>query len=158
MGKVFKLILVFLFSANLFAQNLLDERIRRIAPRKRSIFLERGIFHNGGPKRSSSLKAIRHNFSKSAGYERLVFDFGTKEIPRVYGYISGNEKRLYIDLFDTKLVGQLGSFGNSKYVESINFFPIQSDTLSVEVIFKKKITVDIFYLLSPGRFVVDIKG
>lgn len=157
--KVFiKLIITLLLSSSILGQNLLDERIRRIAPRKRSIFLEKGIFHNGGPKRSSSLKAIRHNFSKSAGYERLVFDFGTKEIPRVYGYIAGNEKRLYLDLFDTNLVGKLGSFGNSKFVESINFFPIQSDTLSVEVIFKKEITIDIFYLLSPGRFVVDVKG
>lgn len=140
------------------AQNLLDERIRRVSPRKRSIYLDSGIFHNGGPKRNSKLKAIRHNFSSKRGYERLVFDFTSAELPRIYGFISSSEKKLYLDLFETDLPEALSSFGDSKYVESVNFFPIQKDTLSVEVLFKKNITLDVFYLSNPGRLVIDIKG
>jgi hypothetical protein len=149
---------VALFSVASYSQNLLDERIRRVSARKRSIYLESGIFHNGGPKRSSKLKAIRHSFSGKKGYERLVFDFTTENLPRIYGYISGNNKKLYLDLFTTDLPDALNSFGNSRYVKSVNFFPIQNDTLSVEVLFKKNVTLDVFYLKSPGRLVVDIKG
>ena len=149
---------VALFSVTSYSQNLLDERIRRVSARKRSIYLESGIFHNGGPKRSSKLKAIRHSFSGKKGYERLVFDFTTENLPRIYGYISGKDKKLYLDLFTTDLPDALNSFGNSRYVKSVNFFPIQNDTLSVEVLFKKNITLDVFYLKNPGRLVVDIKG
>lgn len=156
-----KLITFFMLSIlafSVFGQNLMDERIRRISPRKKSIYLERGVFHNGGPKRDSELKALRHNFSKKNGYERLVFDFKEDDIPRIYGYISGKERRIYIDLFDTKIPSDLGAFGNSKFVESINFFPIQKETLSIEIILKKDVSIDIFYLKNNGRFVVDIKG
>jgi hypothetical protein len=139
-------------------QNLLEERIRRISSRKRSIYLDSGIFHNGGPKRDSKLKAIRHNYSSKRGYERLVMDFTTAQLPRIYGFISSPEKKLYLDLFQTDLPAALSSFGDSKYVESVNFFPIQKDTLSVEVLFKKNITLDVFFLSNPGRLVIDIKG
>lgn len=150
-------IIFFLTVSQVFSQNLLDERIRRLSSTKKSIFLDRGIFHNGGPKKATKLKAIRHNYSKSNGYERVVFDFSTSSIPRIYGYISMSERKLYIDFFKTAVPASLASFGNSKFVESINFFPIQKDTLSAEVLFKKKVSVDVFYLKSPGRFVIDIK-
>lgn len=140
------------------AQNLVEERIRRLDGRKKSVFLNRGIFHNGGPKVPSALKAVRHSFNPKLGYERLVMDFETVQVPRVYGHIATGEKRLYMDLFDTQIKGAVGSFGNSKYVESINFFPISEDTLSVEIHFKQSVSVDIFYLESPGRFVIDVKG
>lgn len=156
--KAILTLLIALLACDSFSQNLLDERIRRVSSRKRSIYLESGIFHNGGPKRNSKLKAIRHSFSGKRGYERLVFDFTTAELPRIYGYISGNNKKLYLDLFTTDLPDALSSFGNSRYVKSVNFFPIQDDTLSVEVLFKKNVTLDVFYLKNPGRLVVDIKG
>ncbi len=140
------------------AQSLLDETIRRISSRKKSVFLEKGVFHNGGPKLKTSLKAIRHRYNRKNGYERLVMDFVGSKIPRVYGYISSKEKKLYIDLFDTSLPKSFDSFGDSKFVESINFFPIHEGTLSIEVNFKKKVSLDIFYLKNPGRFVLDIKG
>ena len=156
--RVLTSLLIALFANSAFSQNLLDERIRRVSSRKRSIYLESGIFHNGGPKRSSKLKAIRHSYSGKKGYERLVFDFTTENLPRIYGYISGNNKKLYLDLFTTDLPDALNSFGNSRHVKSVNFFPIQNDTLSVEVLFKKNVTLDVFYLKNPGRLVVDIKG
>lgn len=157
--KLLSIIILFSLSTSVaWSQNLLEERIRRISDRKRSVYLDSGIFHNGGPKRSSKLKAIRHNFSSKRGYERLVFDFKTEQLPRIYGFISSPEKKLYLDLFTTDLPDALSSFGDSKYVKSINFFPIQKDTLSVEVLFKKNITLDVFYLSNPGRLVVDIKG
>lgn len=84
-------------------------------------------------------------------------DFETKELPRVYGYISREENKLYLDLFETGIPKSLSSFGDSKYVKELLFFPIQKDTLSVEVIFKTDVTLDVFYLTNPGRLVIDIK-
>jgi len=150
-------LLALVFSSSVFAQNLLQERIRRISPRKKSIYLDTGIFHNGGPKLVSKLKAVRHSFSAARGYERVVFDFSTKELPRIYGYISRDENKLYLDLFKTEVPAILNSFGASQFVKELLFFPIQKDTLSVEVNFKSKVTLDVFYLSNPGRLVIDIK-
>lgn len=160
MLRALKFLLVFisLIPFVTHAQNLVEERIRRLDNRKKSVFLNRGIFHNGGPKVASSLKAVRHSFNSKLGYERLVMDFETSQVPRVYGHIATAEKKLYLDLFDTQIKGAIGSFGNSKYVESINFFPISQDTLSVEIHFKQSVSVDIFYLDSPGRLVIDVKA
>ena len=146
-----------LLSSSVSAQNLLQERIRRISPRKRSIYLDTGIFHNGGPKINSKLKAVRHSYVAKRGYERVVFDFTTNELPRVYGYISRSENKLFLDLFETDVPASLTSFGDSKYVKELLFFPIQKDTLSVEVVFKSNVTLDVFYLSNPGRLVIDIK-
>ena len=156
--SLFVALVISILSTNLLAQSLVEERIRRLDSRKKSVYLNRGIFHNGGPKVPSTLKAVRHSYNPKLGYERLVMDFETAQVPRVYGHIATGEKKLYLDLFDTQIKGAVGSFGNSKYVESINFFPISPDTLSVEIHFKQSVSVDIFYLDSPGRFVIDVKG
>ncbi len=152
--------LLFLLTATftqLYAENLMDAKIRRISTRKKSIYLSSGVFHNGGPKVKSKLKAVRQSFSSSKGYERLVFDFETDEMPRVYGYISKERKKLYLDLFETQMTKALASFGNSKYVKSINFFPVENDVLSVEIIFKNSIALDVFSLKSKARLVIDLK-
>lgn len=151
------ILLAFVFTSSTFAQNLLQERIRRISPRKKSIYLDTGIFHNGGPKRPSKLKAVRHSFSGTRGFERVVFDFSTNKLPRIYGYISRDENKLFLDLFKTEVPAILSSFGDSKFVKELLFFPIEKDTLSVEINFKSKVTLDIFYLTTPGRLVIDIK-
>jgi hypothetical protein len=151
------LVLLSVTSHNIFAENLMDAKIRRISTRKKSVYLSSGVFHNGGPKVKSKLKAVRQSYSNSKGYERLVFDFETDDMPRVYGYISKKRKKLYLDLFETEMTKAFSSFGNSKYVESINLFPIQNDVLSVEIIFKKNIALDVFSLKSKARLVIDLK-
>lgn len=156
--KYLALIFLLLFSMNSFSQSLLgDGRIRKITPRKKSIYLDKGIFHNGTVKNSSSINSIRHHFSKKRNYERIVFDFSTQKNPRIYGHISGNESKLYIDFFDTKVKNSIDSFGDSIYVKDINFYPMIDDVLSVEIVFKENVKVDIFYLESPARLVIDIK-
>ena len=135
----------------------MQERIRKIASHKRSIFLNGGIFHGGEFDGASIQKAVRHSYNDTTSQERLVFDFGTEKPPKFYGYIDGDNKKMYIDFYKTKLIKEPGSFGNSRYVEGIDFFPITEDSLSIEVNFKENISVDIFYLVSPGRFVVDVK-
>ena len=138
-------------------QDLLGERIRKITPVKKSVFLDRGIFHNGREKNPSVLKAIRHSYVAKNGYERLVFDFSSGKIPRVYGHISSKEHKLYIDFFDTKLSHDVGSFGKTHFVEDINFFAAGEEAVSMEMVFNRKTSIDVFYLEGPGRLVVDVK-
>lgn len=135
----------------------MDSRIRKLTASKKAIFLKNGIFHNGNVKNSSRLNKVRHSFSKNQGYERVVFDFSTSNIPKVYGSISSNEKRIYLDFFDTNLKESIASVGTSHFVENINFLPLSKESLSVEVIFKQNVEVDVFYLNGPGRLVLDIK-
>lgn len=148
---------LFILASTVVAQDLQNERIRSISARKRSIYLDRGIFHNGSQSQTSSLKGIRYNHSPQLGYERVVFDFTTDKVPRIYGHISSVDKKITMDFFDTKLESTLASSGESKYVENVNFFPITDESLSVEINLKENATVDIFYLESPARFVIDIK-
>lgn len=155
MKLIFLLSLLLSFPSN--GQNLQNERIRKITDQKLNVFLRKGIFHHSSRKVSTELKAVRHRFSKNSGYERIVFDFISKDAPKVYGHISGGDKKLYMDIFDTELGKGVESFGNSKYVKSINFFPIDNESLSVEIDFKENVAVDIFYLENPGRFVLDLK-
>jgi hypothetical protein len=145
------------FTLNTFAQDLLGERIRKIDGHKRSIYMEKGIFHNGAVKVASQLKAIRHAYNKQEKCERLVIDFTTAQIPRIYGHLAAEEKKLYIDFFDTELEKNVGSFGKSQSIQNINFFPTNKEVLSLEVAFKGKVSSDVFYLESPGRLVVDIR-
>lgn len=149
---------LFMCLGTLKAQDLQNQRIRKLQGSKTAIYLTSGIFHTGGgPKVDSELKAIRHSFSAKNGYERLVFDFKTPKLPKVYGHISSDDKKIYLDFFDTTVGSELNSFGSSKYVESVNIFPLSKDSLSVELVLKDKLSADIFWLENPGRLVIDLK-
>ncbi len=158
MKKTWIFIFTLLLTSSVFAQDLLSERIRKISGRKKSIYFDKGIFHNGNKSSNSKLTKIRHNFSKKNGYERIVLDFSTSSIPRVYGHISSGEKKIYIDLFNTQLGKAIDSFGNSKFIESINFFPIDRDKISLELQTKSKVNAEVFFLESPGRLIIDIRS
>jgi len=151
------LLISFFFSFNIAAQDLFKQRIRKISARKKSIFLDSGIFHNGAVKRVSTLKKIRHSFTKSTNVERIVFDFDIKKVPKIYGQIDYTKNRIRVDLFDTDLGKAVASFGDSRLVKNIDFFPLTNGMLSVELTFKSKVSADIFYLESPGRLVIDVK-
>lgn len=158
----FSLVFIFLmqivFISNLSAQDLLKERIRKLSSNKTSIYIEKGIFHNGGVKQEAILKSIRQSFNPKQGFERIVMDFNSSQIPKVYGHISSLDKRLYIDIFDTSLAKDLQTVASTRYIEKINFFPIESNHLSMEIKLKTKVTADIFYLDNPGRLVIDLKN
>lgn len=158
MKKLIAILITTFISQPLFAQDLLSERIRKLTDRKKSIYFDKGIFHNGSNSSNSKLVKIRHNYSKKNGYERIVLDFETNSIPRIYGHISSSEKKIYLDLFNTKLGKKIDSFGNSKFIETINFFPIDQDKVSLELQTKLKVNAEVFYLKSPGRLIIDIRS
>ncbi|MBC7540394.1 MAG: hypothetical protein H7281_16340 [Bacteriovorax sp.] len=156
--SLFFLILMQLVFATLSAQDLMKERIRKLSSNKTSIYIEKGIFHNGGVKQEAVLKSIRQSFNSKQGFERIVIDFNSNQIPKVYGHISSQDKKLYIDLFDTTIAKDFQTIGSKHFVEKINFFPIESNYLSLEMNLKAKVTADIFYLENPARLVIDLKN
>jgi hypothetical protein len=148
---------VFLVTSQAFAQNLNAQRIWKISSKKRSIFLDKGVFHLDSMKGVNKLLNIRNSFFKSRGYERLVFDFEISNPPKMYGHISKNKKKIYIDFFNTTLNKEMSSISKIKYVKGVDFFTIDKKNLSVEVNLSDSVSYDIFYLSNPGRLVIDIQ-
>ena len=52
----FLILSVVVCAKNLSAQDLTKERIRKLSSNKTSIYVENGIFHNGGVKQEAVLK------------------------------------------------------------------------------------------------------
>ena len=79
-------------------------------------------------------------------------------MPKVYGHISGAEKKLFIDLFDTTLAPEFQTSGSKHFIDKINFYPIESNYISLQIDLKANVTADVFYLENPARLVIDLKN
>ena len=156
--KIIALFLSIFCLTSSYAQDLFKERIRKLSNNKTSIYIEKGIFHNGGVKITSSLKSLRQSYNPKQGFERIVIDFSTNQIPKIYGHISSDEKKMYLDIFETNLAKDLKTVASTRYIEKINFFPIESNHLSIDMKLKNKVSADIFFLENPGRLVIDLKN
>jgi hypothetical protein len=137
------------------AQNLMEERIWKVAPRKKSIFLDSGVFHHNSDVKSS-ITGIRNSAVDGRGYERVVIDFSTPTIPKLYGHITAN-KKLSVDFFETSAQASQPQMKNSKFVKSIDFISVDGKTMTMEMSLKGKASFDVFYLESPARLVIDIR-
>lgn len=138
------------------AQNLMEERIWKVAPRKKSIFLDSGVFHYNSNLKASSIMGVRNSAVNGRGYERVVIDFNTPSIPKIYGHIT-TDKKVSIDLFDTNIQTSQPNMKNSKFVKSVDFISVDGKTMTMEMSLKGKSSFDIFYLENPGRLVIDIR-
>ena len=138
------------------AQNLMEERIWKVAPRKKSIFLDSGVFHYNSNLKASSIMGVRNSAVNGRGYERVVIDFNTSSIPKIYGHIT-TDKKVSIDFFDTNIQTSQPNMKNSKFVKSVDFISVDGKTMTMEMSLKGKSSFDIFYLENPGRLVIDIR-
>src|SRR5690606_7068764 len=96
--KLVLILLSLVLTTSALAQNLLEERIWKVSPRKKSIFLDSGVFHHNS-KSSSSIMGVRNSAVNGRGYERIVIDFNTSTIPKIYGHITAS-KKISVDFFD----------------------------------------------------------
>jgi hypothetical protein len=154
--KLSLLILFLMTSTTVIAQNLMEERIWRVSARKKSIFLDSGVFHKNSDVKSSNIIGIRNSAVNGRGYERIVVDFNTPTIPKLYGHITTN-KKLSIDFFDTAVVAAQPQLKDSKYIKSIDFINVDTKSITMEMALKGKTSFDIFYLENPGRLVIDVR-
>jgi hypothetical protein len=134
----------------------MEERIWKVAPRKKSIFLDSGVFHFNSETKGASVMSLRNSAVDGRGYERVVIDFNTPTIPKLYGHITP-DKKLSVDFFDTNVQTAQPQIKKSQFVESINFITVDGKTITMEMSLKSKCSFDIFYLENPGRLVIDIR-
>lgn len=151
------LFLLFILAVTpVLAQNLMEERIWKVSPRKKSIFLDSGVFHYNSQLKSSSITAVRNSTVNGRGYERVVIDFNTPTVPKLYGHITANQK-ISVDFFDTAISTNQPKLKDSKFVKAIDFISVDGNTMTMEIGLKGKSSFDIFYLENPGRLVIDIR-
>ncbi len=150
------LCLLWLVSMPVLAQNLMEERIWKIAPRKKSIFLDSGVFHHNSEVKAG-VSSVRNSVVAGRGYERVVVDFTTATIPKIYGHISSKDQKLSVDFFETSAATNQPQLKNSKHVKAIDFISVDGKTMTMEVSLKGKASFDIFYLENPARLVIDIR-
>lgn len=155
--KVSMILCFLLLSGVVLAQNLMEERIWKLSSRKKSIFLDSGVFHLAQGSSGSQVTGVRSSAVPGRGYERVVIDFNTPSIPRIYGHISSQNQKLSIDLFDTSVATTQPQLKNSKFVKNIDFISVDGKTLTMDISMKSKASFDVFYLPDPGRLVIDIR-
>lgn len=156
-GIIIAIVLLLGFSTLSFSQDLLKERIWKLAPRKKSIFLDRGVFHSDSNPKMQKLTNVRNSYVRARGYERIVIDFTGATPPRIYGHISKEDKKVFIDLFNTSMTPTIESIRSIKYLKDVKFFDIEQDHISLELSFNNTVSFDIFYLENPARLVLDVK-
>lgn len=154
--KLSLLFLSLLIVSSAMAQNLMEERIWKVAPRKKSIFLDSGVFHMNSDLKNSAIVGVRNSAVNGRGYERVVIDFNSARVPKLYGHITAN-KKLSVDFFDTTIQTSQPQMKNSKFVKSVDFINVDGKTITMEMALKGKSSFDIFYLENPGRLVIDIR-
>jgi hypothetical protein len=154
--KLGLILLCLLTVTPILAQNLMEERIWKVSPRKKSIFLDSGVFHLSSSTKESSISAVRNSAVNGRGYERVVIDFNTPTVPKLYGHITEN-KKVSVDFFDTSIVTAQPQMKNSKFVKAIDFISVDGKTMTMEMSLKGKSSFDVFYLENPGRLVIDIR-
>lgn len=149
------LLLALIVAFPALSQNLMEERIWKIAPRKKSIFVDSGVFHHHSNVKSS-VTGMRNSTVDGRGYERVVIDFNTSTIPKIYGHVTANQK-LSVDFFDTASQTSQPQMKNSKFVKSVDFISVDGKNMTMEIALKGKSSFDVFYLENPGRLVIDIR-
>lgn len=106
--------------------------------------------------KSSNITSVRNSAVNGRGYERVVIDFNTSSVPKLYGHITA-DKKISVDFFDTSIMTNQPQLKNSKFVKSIDFISVDGKTMTMEMTLKGKSSFDIFYLENPGRLVIDIR-
>ena len=151
------LFITLLVSLPVLAQNLMEERIWKVAPRKKSIFLDSGVFHHDSELKNAGITSVRSSATPGQGYERVVVDFNTPTVPKIYGHISPKTQKITVDFFNSTVATSQPQLRNSKNVKTIDFINVDGKSITMDLSMKGKTSFDIFYLENPGRLVIDIR-
>ncbi|MBA2403941.1 MAG: hypothetical protein H0V66_04150 [Bdellovibrionales bacterium] len=151
------LFITLLMSLPVLAQNLMEERIWKVAPRKKSIFLDSGVFHHNSDLRNAAITSVRSSATPGQGYERVVIDFNSASIPKIYGHISPKDQKITVDFFGASIGTSQPQLKSSKNVKTIDFINVDGKSITMDLSMKGKASFDIFYLENPGRLVIDIR-
>lgn len=134
----------------------------RAEPKKTQVYVREGVIEGGeGPAVGGYVSNIRR--SKNPGYERIVLDVDGTAIPAFHAALEPDQKRIVFTLngktkpaFSPDAVKK--AFSKSALVRSIDLYPkIDEESWSFTLRLKEGFPIEIFYLSSPNRIVIDIK-
>lgn len=151
------LFITMFMSLPVLAQNLMEERIWKVSSRKKSIFLDSGVFHHNADLKNAGITSIRSSATPGQGYERVVIDFNSASIPKLYGHISPKEQKITVDFLNATVASAQPQMKKSKNVKNIDFINVDGKSITMDLSMKGKASFDIFYLENPGRLVIDIR-
>lgn len=156
MKKIISIIFIVL-SANIFAQDLLKQRVINLKGRKSSIYSDGGSFFHKSTLKGSKIKGIRSFYSDTRGFERIVLDLDTPLIPSIYGFIDNSKNKLYIDVLNSEASKSFTQQLSGQFLKSVDVLGLDKANTALELNFKGSYTFDVFFLSSPGRLVIDVK-
>lgn len=131
--------------------------VRNILTTKKNVYVEHAIFQSGSLKQNSKLSSLRHSSYSKRGYERIVLDFESKNLPETYVFVSSRDGKINIDLSNTKIKKSVKPTIKSNFIREVNFFPLANNILSMEIFVDKKVYAEVFQLKAPTRLVIDLK-
>ncbi len=107
--------------------------------------------------KNAGITSIRSSGTAGQGYERVVIDFNSATIPKLYGHISPKDQKITVDFFESNVVSNQAQLKKSKNVKTIDFINVDGKSVTMDLSMKGKASFDIFYLENPGRLVIDIR-
>ncbi len=134
----------------------------RAEPKKTQVYVREGVIEGGeGGAIGGYVSNIRR--SKNPGYERVVLDVDGATIPAFHAALEPDQKRIVFTLngktkpsFSPENIKK--AFTKSALVRSIDLYPkIDEESWSFTLRMKDGYPIEIFYLTSPNRIVIDIK-
>jgi len=167
LGVLFKLMCVFFCIQSVHAQNLTQESTWQLTGEKKNFYANQGVFHYNlkaitsklsNPNiPESTINDVRTRYDKSKKTLRLVFDLSSAEMAPLYGHISAEKKKVFIDFFHTTPREGLNQTISTPFLESLKIWKIEKNMTSVELQFNEKYLFEVFTLSNPARLVIDIK-
>lgn len=145
------------------AQSLLKSNSWSLGDAPKNVFFDQGAFYYKvqdkltGTSSKQEITSIRTAFDAEKKRERIVLDFSSEKLVGIYGYISKEKRKLYIDLHQTEKVKDFNSQVKGKYLKSVDIYVIEPKLLSIEFSFPEIFSFEIFTLSNPTRLVIDVK-
>jgi len=149
---------------------LSPQKIFMTDQKKTKHYIEDGIFV-GGDRKIDQVALHDIRFAMSDQYERLVLDFDAnhhgdkswiKKSPYFQVSVEPDKNQMTVTLFGNPSLSLnfsqiLTRFQKSKYIESVQFFPVLDDDRWTFVIaLKQPAVTEVFELVSPARVVIDL--
>lgn len=144
------------------AQNLTKENSWPLSMNKKNLYFDKGVFHYGLPAKNQvitqKVTGIRSFYNKATKIERIVLDIDGPALAGLYGYISKEKNKLYLDLYQTEKSETFAPKVNAHFLKTVDVYIIEPKLLSLELSFNTTLTYEVFYLLNPTRIVIDVKS
>lgn len=129
--------------------------------RKLSNYISAGFIKNNLAQadynKSTELVKIRSFYQEKNKIERVVFDLSSEKLTKTIVYISNTEKKVIVTMDKVKKSESIVIPAKTLMFSTYKAYQLDSDSLIVEMTFKRHKEIDVFFLEKPARLVIDTK-